>query len=240
MLTTYLIQAQYMKIVDLRGSSSLPVASLSVLAIVAALILIPIMDKLVYPCIRHTGFNFTLLRRIGTGMVFAASSLAVAGWVESKRRERFENGHTVYQTLFDKNITASDMSVFYQVPQFLLIATGDVLTLITGLEFAYSQAPKNLQGLVMGVFLVTCGIGNYLSGGMANIISYAQPKWYPADNPNKGHFEYYFFLLAGLMVVNFFIFLIVARKYQYVDHNKRGASQRNRNQSQDRAVNSPG
>lgn len=77
----------------------------------------------------------------------------------------------------------------------------------------------------MGVFLVTSGIGNYLSSALANIINYVEPKWYPADDPNNGNFEFYFFLLASLMVVNFFIFLILAYRYQYVDHRKRGTSQ---------------
>lgn len=89
----------------------------------------------------------------------------------------------------------------------------------TGLEFAYSQAPRCLQGLVMGIFLVTSGFGNFLSMALTNIVYSIDKKWYP-ENPNNGHLEYYFFLLSGLMFVNFLIFLLVAYNYKYVDHRR--------------------
>lgn len=130
MQTTYLIQAQYMKI---KFGISFPAASLSIFDIVTVLILIPFMDKVVYPLLRYIGFHFTPLRRIGVGMLFAAASVAVAGWVEIERRKRFQDGHVVHQKLFNRNINASDMPIFYQVPQFLLIGTSEVFTSITGL-----------------------------------------------------------------------------------------------------------
>ncbi|KXJ17626.1 Solute carrier family 15 member 4 [Exaiptasia diaphana] len=174
MQTTYLIQAQYMKI---RFGISFPAASLSIFDIVAVLILIPFMDKVVYPLLRYIGFKKTPLRRVGMGMLFAASSVAKKGCVEMERRGRFESGHTVKKKLFEKTFIAADMSIFYQVKKILLIGTSEVFTSITGLEFKKTQAPRCLQGLVMGVFLVTKKLGNYLSGALANIISYAQPHW---------------------------------------------------------------
>jgi peptide/histidine transporter 3/4 len=132
MQTTYLIQAQYMKI-NLGFDFSLPAASLSIFDILSVLILIPFMDKVVYPLLRYIGFHFTPLRRIGVGMVFASASVAVAGLVEIKRRQNYENGHIVIQHLFNKQFNASDMTVFYQVPQFILIGTSEVFTSITGI-----------------------------------------------------------------------------------------------------------
>ena len=86
----------------------------------------------------------------------------------------------------------------------------------TGLEFAYSEAPKALQGLVMGAFLVTGGIGNYVANLLVLIVrSASNDDWYPSDDPNQGHLEYFFFLLAGLMMVNFLVFLYIASSYKY-------------------------
>ena len=65
-------------------------------------------------------------------MLFAASALAVAGLVEMKRRERFENGGVFPQKLFNNNVNASDLPIFYQIPQFMLIGTSEVFTSITG------------------------------------------------------------------------------------------------------------
>lgn len=71
----------------------------------------------------------------------------------------------------------------------------------------------------MGIFLVTSGLGNFLSSALTNIVYHVDPKWYPED-PNKGHLENYFFLLSGLMFVNFLIFMIVAYNYKYVDNRR--------------------
>ncbi|XP_031564279.1 solute carrier family 15 member 4-like [Actinia tenebrosa] len=218
MQTSYLIQAQYMKI-NLGFNFNLPAASLSIFDISSVLLLIPFMDKVIYPLLRYIGIKFTPLRRIGVGMIFAAASVAVAGFVEIKRRNCYENGEFITQNLFNKNFNASNMTVFYQVPQFVLIGTSEVFTSITGLEFAYSQAPRCLQGLVMGIFLVTSGLGNFLSSALTNIVYSIDKKWYPED-PNNGNLEYYFFLLSGLMFVNFLIFILVALNYKYVDHRR--------------------
>ena len=92
----------------------------------------------------------------------------------------------------------------------------------TGLEFAYSQAPKCLQGLVMGAFLVTSGLGSYVASILVIIVrSASDTDWYPSNDPNNGHLEYFFFLLAGLMMVNFVVFLYVASSYQYKASPKR-------------------
>ena len=86
----------------------------------------------------------------------------------------------------------------------------------TGLEFAYSQAPRCLQGVVMGAFLVTSGLGNYVANLLVVIVKVASNgDWYPVEDPNHGHFEYFFFLLAGLMMLNFLVFLYVASYYKY-------------------------
>ena len=68
----------------------------------------------------------------------------------------------------------------------------------------------------MGAFLVTTGLGSYAASLLAIIVrSASHEKWYPSENLNNGSLEYFFFLLAGLMLVNFLVFLLVARSYKY-------------------------
>ena len=74
----------------------------------------------------------------------------------------------------------------------------------------------------MGAFLVTSGLGNYVSVLLALIVRSAISKqWYPTENPNNGKMEYFFFLLAGLMMVNFVVFLFIASSYKYTTAPKR-------------------
>ena len=88
----------------------------------------------------------------------------------------------------------------------------------SGLEFAYSQSPAELRGVVMGLCLAMIGFGYYLASALASIVKKASDgQWYP-DNLNKGTLEDYMFLLAGLMLVNAAIFLLLALRYRYADN----------------------
>ena len=88
----------------------------------------------------------------------------------------------------------------------------------SGLEFAYSQSPVDLRGVVMGLNLAMIGFGYYFASVLASIVkSASQGDWYPQDL-NDGRLENYMFLLAGLMLLNFVIFVILAQRYQYASH----------------------
>ena len=108
---------------------SFPAASLSLFEIVSLLILIPFIDRVVYPGLLRIGFNFSPLRRIGVGMLFAAGSVLFAGIIEVERK----HGHGRFeQDVFNKTVNASTMSVFYQVPQYILQGTSEALVSVTG------------------------------------------------------------------------------------------------------------
>ena len=132
MQTTVLIQATYMRLKF--TSFTVPAASLSIFNIVAVLILIPIMDHIVYPLLQSCGTSFTPLRRMGVGMLIAAASVVVAGVTEIERRHTWEQGHFCDQTVFGKHRNASDLNIFWQVPQYVLIGSAEVLTVITGMD----------------------------------------------------------------------------------------------------------
>ena len=72
----------------------------------------------------------------------------------------------------------------------------------------------------MGVCLAMIGLGYYVASALASIVKHASDgQWYPNDF-NKGSMEYYMFLLAGLMLVNAVVFLWLAVRYRYADHDR--------------------
>jgi amino acid/peptide:H+ symporter len=109
------------------------------------LALIPIFDFGLYPLLRRLGINFSPLRRIGVGMLFASSAFAAAAVLESY-------------------IVAAPMTinVAWQVPQYLLLTIGEVLISITGLEFAYTQSPASLKAFVSALWQLTVAGGNLI------------------------------------------------------------------------------
>ena len=82
----------------------------------------------------------------------------------------------------------------------------------------------------MGLNLAMIGLGYFLASALASIVKNASDgHWYP-ENLNNGTLEYYMFLLAGLMLMNTTVFLILAVSYRYADHEYR-VQERNRLQS---------
>ena len=111
---------------------SFPAASLSLFSIISLLVLIPFMDRVVYPGLRRLGINFTPLRRIGVGLLFGAGSVVMAGVIEMERKHIIRTHGTFEQDVFNKTVNASTISVFYQVPQYILEGTSEVLVGVTG------------------------------------------------------------------------------------------------------------
>ena len=112
--------------------ASLPAASLNLFENIPLLVLIPFIDRVVYPGLRRLGFNLTPLRRIGVGLLFAAGSVVLGGIIEMERKHVLHTNGMFEQDLFDKTVNASTMSVFYQVPQYVLQGASEVLVGVTG------------------------------------------------------------------------------------------------------------
>jgi solute carrier family 15 (oligopeptide transporter), member 1 len=50
--------------------------------------------------------------------------------------------------------------MFWLIPQYVIITAGEVMFSVTGLEFAYSQAPKSMKSLLQASWLLTVALGN--------------------------------------------------------------------------------
>ncbi|EDV27429.1 uncharacterized protein TRIADDRAFT_12575, partial [Trichoplax adhaerens] len=203
MQTTWFIQGESMNLK--LGSFKLPAAALSSFDTVSVLVFIPIINYGVYPLYKKIfGRSLTQLQRIGIGMIFASLAMLAAGILEGYRLiDVHEN--PLPQVVAGSTFNASgNISVLAQIPQFALIGLSEVFTSITGLEYAYSEAPEELKGLIMGLYLLTSGLGSYLGSLIIVIVNAASrnPKvqnseWIPKDI-NNGHLDYYCYFLAGM------------------------------------------
>jgi proton-dependent oligopeptide transporter, POT family len=115
---------------------------------VEIMILIPVFDRIVYPCLENCGWKVTHIGRMRFGMLMTATSFSLSGilesWIESS----------------DPN----SVSVFWQLPQITILTIAEILVSITGLEFAYSMSPERLKAFIMAIYLVMTAIGNFFGG----------------------------------------------------------------------------
>jgi len=196
----------------------MPVAALNLFDTLVIIVLIPLFDKCLYPTLHRWGLRLTMLRKIGIGFFFAALSMLAAGVIEVMRLERFRAGRVAGDSIChssSENLMV-DMSIFWQVPQFVLIGTSEVLASVTALEFFYTQAPDSMKSVCAALNLLTTAIGTWLVALLIPIVnSNSSQKWI-SDDANHGHLDYFFFLLAGLMLINILFYIHSSLSYLYV------------------------
>ncbi len=181
--STWTLQAESMRLHGLQPEQ------IGVLNPVLIMILLPLFDGVIYPAIKKCKLDFTPLKRMGMGMIIGAVAFALSAGVEYKISSASE---------------AKSISVFWQLPQIVLISVGEILISVTGLEFAYTQATIQLKSTVAALFLLTSAIGDLLTGVLYSAL-------YPVLS---GPVMLLFF--SGLMLLNFIAFLLVANRYQTV------------------------
>ena len=114
------------------------------------IIFIPIFDKVIYPKLAKMGINFTPLKKISCGFIAAMLSMVCAAVIQ----------HYIYrQSPCGMKASTCEveppLSVWVQVPAYCLIAFSEIFASITGLEYAYTKAPKSLRAFVTGMFWFT-------------------------------------------------------------------------------------
>ncbi|GAB4818682.1 hypothetical protein N2152v2_005728 [Parachlorella kessleri] len=231
--TFFVVQGSYMdRTVALPGGRSfvIPAASLAMINTLAVVLLIPVYDKGLAPLLRKLKRPIKLLQRIGWGLVVCVGAMLVAAAVEWYRLDIYHRSHpTTEGDLEHKTIVP--MSVWWQIPQYLLVGLSEVFTSIGQLEFFYDQAPDVMRSCSMALQLLSVCVGSYLSGavvyGITRFTAAHSPTgqgWLPKDL-NEGRLDLFFLLLAALMALNLLLFLWVAMKYEYkaIEHVRRVA-----------------
>jgi proton-dependent oligopeptide transporter, POT family len=180
--SSWIRQAKLMRTVSVLGFEILP-SQLQALNPVLVMLLIPLLDYFVYPFAEKKGFRVTALRRMTIGMLFAFLSFVVVA-------------------LIQRSIDAvgpGKVNILWQAVPYVIITISEVLVSVTGLEFAYSQAPKRMKSTIMGFWLLTVAFGNLLVSLLAEF--------------GKLPLVQFFWLFAGLMLAAGLIFGLRAHFY---------------------------
>ena len=106
------------------------------------MLLIPFNNIVLYPALRRMGLQVTALKRMGWGIAISGVSWIVAGllqlWIDG----------------------GAPVSLAWQSLPYLLLTLGEVLVSATALEFAYSQAPHAMKGVIMAFWYLTSTFGS--------------------------------------------------------------------------------
>lgn len=173
------------------GIKSLLPSQIPALNPIMVMALIPIFTFGVYPFFeKKLGIAMTPLRKMGAGMFVTAVSFVFIA---------------VYQYMLDGG---EQVHVLWQFIPFLVITMGEVMISITGLEFAYTQAPRSMKSTIMSMWLLTVFFGNMITAYIAKVNVF-----------EGGNFFMFFAILMAIFGV---VFALIARTYQVKDFMEDG------------------
>ena len=136
------------------------------------------------------GFEMTPLRKMSIGMFIASMAFALVALIQAAIVTSGEG--TVH--------------VLWQVFPYLVMTQAEVMVSITGLEFAYTQAPKKMKSTIMGFWLLSVSLGNKLTAVLTGF----------GDLSLTG----FFWLFAGLMAAAAVLFTFRASFYKYRSYSQ--------------------
>ncbi len=163
------------------------------------MILIPFNNFVLYPLLEKSGLKITALRRMGAGIAFSGLAWIVAGSLQVW----LDNGHLV--------------SILWQMLPYALLTFGEVMVSATGLEFAYSQAPAAMKGIITSFWQLSVTIGN-LWVLLANNSIRSETVLSHVDSTGLSQTAFLMYFFAAFALTAAAVFALYARRYQLVDN----------------------
>eukprot|EP00121_Abeoforma_whisleri_P015748 Awhi_evm1s14483 len=197
------------------GDWTLAPSQLNTFNCLIIVILIPIVDKGLYPLMDKVGFPLTKLRRVGVGLFFVNLAVLVAGFLEIARKAAPSTGEVSICSSCDgidcdDAIYTNDINMLIQLPQYMLVGVGEIFAAITYYDLFYSEVPDSMRSVCQALNMLTTSLGTMV-GGTINSVTM---MWLP-DDLNEGNQEYTYFLTFGLGTINLIGFMLLARGFEY-------------------------
>ncbi|KAF9662243.1 hypothetical protein SADUNF_Sadunf18G0032900 [Salix dunnii] len=192
-----------------------PAASFPSIAVLVITTWVVLYDRIIIPIASKAKgkiIGLSLKQRMGIGVLLSTISMAALAIAESSRRET-----AIKEGFSDDPDAQLHISAMWLLPYFILSGLSEAFNAIAQNEFFYTELPKSmssvastLQGLGLSAAslvssLIVSAVRDFTAGE-------AQESWV-SSNINKGHYDYYYWLLTVLSLVNFIYYLVCSKSY---------------------------
>jgi POT family proton-dependent oligopeptide transporter len=142
------------------GGWNLSPAQLQALSPLLVLVLVPLLGRAILPALERRGVDPPPLRKVSAGLFATAAAFVAAGALQAV----IDAGHPPH--------------VLWQAPQYVLLTVGELLVSVTGLELAYSLAPRAMLGTIMSLGFLAVVAGNLLTVAVGKLFRLEGAHWY--------------------------------------------------------------
>ncbi|MCD9641711.1 hypothetical protein HAX54_028099 [Datura stramonium] len=205
------------------GKFRIPAASMSSFDIMSVAVVIFLYRRILDPSVKKfkkskgEAQGITQLQRMGIGLVIAVMAMLSAAIIECYRLKYARKDCTRCEG-------SSSLSILWQIPQYSLVGASEVFMYVGQLEFFNEQAPDGLKSFGSALCMTSISLGNYVSSLLVSIVMKISTTdnmsgWIPG-NLNEGHLDRFYFLLAGLTILDFVAYIACAKWYKGIKHGE--------------------
>jgi proton-dependent oligopeptide transporter, POT family len=132
---------------------------------ISIIILVPLMDRIVYPGLRRFGIVIRPVARMALGFIIASSAMVYCAVLQYFINKTSPCGK------FGAECEAgvSPLSVWIQVPVYVLIGFAEIMSSVTALEYAYTKAPVRMKSIVFSLYFLTTAFSNLFNFALAPV-----------------------------------------------------------------------
>uniref|UniRef100_A0A6N2NEY9 Uncharacterized protein n=1 Tax=Salix viminalis TaxID=40686 RepID=A0A6N2NEY9_SALVM len=168
---------------------------------------IPLASK-----IRGKPTRLSLKQRIGIGILSSSAAMAALAIIETARRET-----AIKDGFSDEPDAVLPISAMWLLLYFFITGFAEAFCGIGQNEFFYTELPKTMSSVASNLFEMGLSVSNLVASLLVMIVrnffkTKDQESWL-SSNINKGHYDYYYWLLAGLSLVNFIYYRTCSKAY---------------------------
>lgn len=199
---------------NIGGKFKIPPATLQSAITLSIILLMPMYNKVFIPMaqfVTRQEKGISVMQRMGIGMVLSIIAMVIAALVERKRLEIGREMKANYGTV--------PFSIFWLLPQYILLGISDIFTVVGMQEFFYSEVPMAMRTMGIALYTSVFGVGSFVSALLITLVEVftrlrGEPSWF-SDNMNEARLDNYYWLLALLSAVSFLVYVVLCIFYQH-------------------------
>ncbi|KAL9338924.1 hypothetical protein Peur_067939 [Populus x canadensis] len=198
-----------------KGNPNMVMRNVDVCEFLVMVVWVALYDRIIILLvskIKGQPLRLDLKKRTGIGILLSTSSMAALAIAESVRRET-----AIKEGFSDRPDAGVHISTFLLLPFLALSGVAEAFTPIGQNEFFYTELPKSMSSVASTLNGIGMSVASLVSSFIVRAVRdlttvEGQESWV-SSNINKGHYNYYYWLLASLSLVNFLYYLVCSKSY---------------------------
>ncbi|CAH8370675.1 unnamed protein product [Eruca vesicaria subsp. sativa] len=193
----------------------IPPATLQSTITLSIILLMPLYDKILIPIAKKITKNekgIPVMERMGIGMFLSIIAIIIAALVERKRL-------MISKKIKTSPNSSDPLSIFWLLPQYILLGVSDIFTVVGMQEFFYSEVPVRMRTMGFALYTSVFGVGSFVSAALISVIeSYTKSggekhNWF-ADDMSEARLDNYYWLLALTSAISFLMYIVICKHFK--------------------------